>query len=249
MPGYSVTTIRIVSPSGQGNAPTVATAAQASPSTVTGVSTDLSVLGADAGGAANLTYTWSTTAAPAPVTFSVNGTNAAQDTVATFSAAGTYSFLVTITNAGGYFATSSVKVTVDPTLTPHHGDALPIRRRPCSGDQQFTATGTDQFGNALSAPPSYSWSAGAGSITSAGVFTAPAAAGMSRSPRPPTACRAAPRFPWSTRRRSPSARRPTPPCARRRPRQHRRRERRRGHDLFAPSLAGDTIALEPGRWT
>ena len=99
MPGYSVTTIRIVSPSGQGNAPTVATAAQASPSSVTGVSTDLSVLGADADGEPNLTYTWITTTAPEPVTFSVNGTNAAQDTVATFSEAGTYSFLVTITNA------------------------------------------------------------------------------------------------------------------------------------------------------
>jgi hypothetical protein len=53
MPGSSVTTLRIVSPSGAGTVPTVATAAQATPASITGISTDLSVLGADAGGAAN----------------------------------------------------------------------------------------------------------------------------------------------------------------------------------------------------
>jgi Glycoside hydrolase family 44/Bacterial Ig-like domain (group 3) len=176
MPGYSVTTIRIVSPSGQGNAPTVATAAMASPSSVTGVSTKLSVLGADANGEPNLTYTWITTTAPGPVTFSVNGTNAAQDTVATFREAGTYSFLVTITNADDYFATSSVKVTVDATLT--NITVTPVDPTTAvNGEQQFTASSTDQFGNALSTLPSYTWSASAGAMTSAGVFTAPASAG------------------------------------------------------------------------
>ena len=46
--------------------PTVATAASASPGTVTGNTTSLSVLGADAGGAANLTYTWTPPAGPPP---------------------------------------------------------------------------------------------------------------------------------------------------------------------------------------
>jgi hypothetical protein len=176
MPGYSVTTIRIVSPGGQTNAPTVAMAAQASPSSVTGISTVLSVLGADAAGESTLTYTWTTTTAPGPVTFSVNGTNAAQDTVATFSAAGNYSLLVTITNAGGYFATSSVSVAVDATLTNitvNPDDPTTA----VNGAQQFTASSTDQFGNALGSSPSYSWSAGGGSITNAGVFKAPASAG------------------------------------------------------------------------
>jgi len=40
-------------------APTVATAAAASPAEVTGTTTTLSVLGADDGGQSNLTYTWS----------------------------------------------------------------------------------------------------------------------------------------------------------------------------------------------
>ena len=44
--------------------PTVATAAAASPSPVTGLTTALSVLGADDAGESNLTYTWSTTGTP-----------------------------------------------------------------------------------------------------------------------------------------------------------------------------------------
>jgi hypothetical protein len=176
MPGYSVTTIRIVSPSGQGNAPTVVNGAQASSIFVTGVSTNLSVLGADANGEQNLTYTWIASTAPAPVTFSANGTNTAKDTVAWFSGAGSYTLLVTITNAAGYFATSSVTVTVAATLTDilvtPAGSTTTV-----NGLQQFTASSTDQFGNVLNNSPSYSWSASAGSIASTGVFTAPASAG------------------------------------------------------------------------
>ncbi len=173
MPGYSVTTIRIISPSGQGIAPTVATAAQAAPATVAGISTALSVLGADAAGAANLTYTWAVIGTPpAPVSFSVNGSNAARDTVATFSAPGSYTFVATITNADGFFATSTVTVVVDATLsaimvTP--GDPTMA----ANAAQQFTATSTDQFGDTL-ANPTYTWSASAGSISSTGVFSAPA---------------------------------------------------------------------------
>ena len=160
MPGSSLTTIRIISSGGQGSAPTVASPAQASPSTVFGVNTELGVLAADSGGAANLTYTWTMTAGPAPVTFSNNGTNTAQETVATFQTVGSYSLLVTITNAGSYFVTSSVAVMVDPTLTN-------IVVKPddptvsVGGQQQFTASSTDQFGDPLRTSPSYSWSASA----------------------------------------------------------------------------------------
>ncbi len=95
--------------------PTVATAAAASPSPVNGASTALSVLGADDGGESNLTYTWTTTGTPpAPVSFSANGTNAAKNTTATFTATGTYNFLVAITDAGGLSITSPVTVTVNP---------------------------------------------------------------------------------------------------------------------------------------
>jgi hypothetical protein len=64
--------------------PVVATPAAASPDPATGTTTALSVLGADDGGEAALTYTWSTTGSPpAAVSFSANGTNAAKNTTAT----------------------------------------------------------------------------------------------------------------------------------------------------------------------
>jgi len=100
-------------------APTVATAAAASPSTVTGTTSALSVLGADDGGEANLTYTWAATTQPsgASVTFSANGTNAAKASTATFNRAGSYTLQCTIKDAGNLTVTSSVNVTVSQTLT------------------------------------------------------------------------------------------------------------------------------------
>src|SRR5438309_5039306 len=69
-------------------APTVATAASASPNPATGTTTNLSGLGADDGGEAKLTYTWATTGTPpAAVTFSANRTYAAKNVVATFAKA------------------------------------------------------------------------------------------------------------------------------------------------------------------
>src|SRR5262249_23943864 len=81
-------------------APAVARAAPATPNPVTGNSTALTVLGADDGGEANLTYTWSVTG-PAAVTLSGNGSNASKNVTATFGAAGNYTFVVTITDAAG----------------------------------------------------------------------------------------------------------------------------------------------------
>lgn len=156
-------------------APTVATPAAASPSTVTGTTTDLSVLGADAQGEATLTYTWSTTSKPAGAanpTFSVNGTNGAKATTATFSQAGSYSFLVTITDNTALSVTSSVNVTVNQTATS-------INLTPTSatlagaGTEQFSASVRDQFGAALSSQPTVSWSvSGSGSINATGLYTA-----------------------------------------------------------------------------
>jgi hypothetical protein len=100
-------------------APTVTTAASASPNPVTGTTTTLSVLGADDGGEANLTYTWSTTGTPpAPVSFSANSSNAAKTTTATFSKAGTYTFQVRITDAAGLSTTISVIVTINLPTAP-----------------------------------------------------------------------------------------------------------------------------------
>src|SRR5262249_55613421 len=134
-------------------APTIARAASASPATVTGTTTTLSVLGADDGGEANLTYTWATTGTvPAAVSFSANAPNPPKNTTATFHHAGPYTFQVTAKDAGGLTATSSVRVTVNQTLTS-------IVVSPASvvvatgATRQFTATARDQFAVALTTQP------------------------------------------------------------------------------------------------
>jgi len=66
--------------------PTVATAPAANPNPVTAKTTSLSVLGADDGGEAALTYTWATAGTPpAAVSFSPNGSNGAKSSTATFA--------------------------------------------------------------------------------------------------------------------------------------------------------------------
>lgn len=158
--------------------PTIATAATATPSPVTGANTALSVLGADDGGEANLTYTWTTVGTPpSPVTFGVNGTNAAKATTATFTKAGAYAFLVTVSDQNRQSTTSSVAVTVAQALTS-------IVVSPASAavaaaqTQQFAATGRDQFGTALVTQPAITWGVSGGQVINAsGLFTAGTSAG------------------------------------------------------------------------
>jgi plastocyanin/regulation of enolase protein 1 (concanavalin A-like superfamily) len=160
--------------------PTVATAAGATPNSVTGTTTTLSVLGADDAGESNLTYSWSATTLPAgaaaPI-YSVNGTNAAKGTTATFSKAGTYTFAVTITDAGGLSATSTVNVTVNQTVTSL--TVTPAATTVSTNNtRQFSAAASDQFGNAISAPAiTWSVASGGGTISTSGLYTAPATVG------------------------------------------------------------------------
>ena len=158
--------------------PTIATAAAASPNPVTGTTAALSVLGADDGGEANLTYTWATTGTPpASVTFSANGSNAAKNTTATFTKAGSYSVQVTVKDQSGLTATSSVTVTVNQTLTSVVVSPASATVT-TSATQQFTATARDQFTTNFTTQPTFTWTvSGGGSISTAGLFTAGATAG------------------------------------------------------------------------
>jgi len=170
--------IEILTSTSSNQAPTIATAAAASPNPTSGSTSSLSVLGADDGGEANLTYTWATSGTPpAPVSFSVNGTNAAKNTTASFSRAGTYAFIVTVADAGGASATSNSSVVVNQKLTRisvSPGSA----QVPTSGTQQFLATALDQFGNSLATQPSIAWSvSGGGTINATGGFTAGSSSG------------------------------------------------------------------------
>ncbi len=162
--------------------PTVATPASTGSNPVTGTSTGLSVLGSDVNyPTSDLTYTWAGTSVPpgaAAPTFSLNGSNAAKNTNATFYQAGNYTLLATITDDGGLTTTSSVSVAVAQTLTAITvapavatvADAL---------TQPFTATALDQFGQALATQPEFTWSIDSGgvggTVTATGLYTAPAA--------------------------------------------------------------------------
>jgi autotransporter-associated beta strand protein len=150
---------------------TVATPAAANYSGGTTVA--LSVLGADAAGQQDLTYTWSATG-PASVAFSPNGTNAAQSSTATLSAAGTYTFTATIADVQGPSTTSSVTVTISQNLTSF-AIAPPSVTLNTGTSQQFAATAKDQFGNAIT-NPAVIWSmTGGGSLGANGLYQGPEA--------------------------------------------------------------------------
>jgi rhamnogalacturonan endolyase len=155
--------------------PSVFTAASSIVSPVTGVSTTLSVLGTDQSlGESALSYAWATTGTPpAAVNFTVNGSNAAKSTVATFTRAGTYNFQVTISDPLGNSTTSGMSVTVQQT--PQSASISPATASiTVGGTQQFTLIGQDQFGQAYTiTDPSVSWQlTGLGSLgASSGLYS------------------------------------------------------------------------------
>jgi len=146
---------------------------------VRGQDTGLSVAATDDGGEAALTYTWSGShVGGAPVSFSINGSNAAKSTLAQFEATGDYLLSVTVQDTQGLAASSSVNVRVLQTAT-----ATSVSPASASvsvgGEQTFTAILRDQFGEAMSSQPSsFIWAASAGgTISPAGLFTASTAGG------------------------------------------------------------------------
>lgn len=110
-------------------------------------------------------------------TWSVNGGG-------TISAAGLFTagsstggpFTVTATS-GSVNGTASVTVTAPPVLTTI--TVSPANASVQTGaTQQFTATGYDQYGKALSPQPAFTWSVGGGgAINASGLFTAGSTAG------------------------------------------------------------------------
>ena len=169
-------TFSSVSLIGQNAAPTVSGAAGVSANPVSGTTADLSVAGADDGDALQLIYIWNTAGTPpAPVEFSDNGTNAAQDTTATFAGAGQYTFQVTIIDVGGLTATSSVNVDVDQVFTSVIVTPAVLTLN-LNQSQQFTATANDQFGDALNDQPQFIWkmTGGLGALDITGMYKGPA---------------------------------------------------------------------------
>ena len=82
----------------------------------TGTSAALTLQSATNGSDPSVIYTWTTIGSPpSPVTFTDNGDNSAQGTIASFSLPGTYDFQVTLTNPAGLNVSTSVSVTVTQT--------------------------------------------------------------------------------------------------------------------------------------
>jgi glucose/arabinose dehydrogenase len=133
----------------------------------------------DDAGEAGLTYAWTVLSKPAGAadpTFSLNGTNGAKSSTATLLAAGAYAFRVTITDGRGLSVASDVGVTVAAVLTGVTVSPQGVTVAN-GGTQQFAAVARDQFGNALATQPAFTWSLGAGGIgtlSAAGLYTAPA---------------------------------------------------------------------------
>ncbi len=179
-PAYSMSVLILGKASSGTSGPVITRAASATPNPVTGTTANLTVSASDPSGNSGLIYTWTTTGTPpAPVTFSANGTNAAQSSTATFKVAGSYSLEVTASDPSGYVVTSAVTVVVNQSLTS-------ITISPGSitvaenGQEQFTATADDQFGNPMATEPAVTWSVSSGGGTvgaTTGLYKAPAAAG------------------------------------------------------------------------
>ncbi|HVO33036.1 MAG TPA: T9SS type A sorting domain-containing protein, partial [Elusimicrobiota bacterium] len=159
--------------------PVIVNPAGATPATATDVSAALSVLGNDPGGTeSDLTYTWAPAGSyPAAVGFSVNGTNASKNTLATFRKAGSYTLQVTLRTPAGATVASSVNVTVVQTVTSAHVSP-PAASVPVGGSQQFAAVALDQFDQAIVSPGAFGWTvSGGGTLDGTGLFNAGSAPG------------------------------------------------------------------------
>ncbi|MDX2011527.1 MAG: Ig-like domain-containing protein [Myxococcaceae bacterium] len=152
-------------------APTLAMGPTASMTPTTATTVVLSALGADDGGEAALTYTWTAAGSSWPLTFSANGTNGAKSTTVTFTGAGTYTFEVVVTDAGGLSVRGTVQVVVTQVLTSmvvNPGSANVMT----GATQFFSAQGQDQFARSMF-PGQATWMvSGGGTMASNGQFTA-----------------------------------------------------------------------------
>lgn len=135
--------------------------------TVTGKSASLSVAGSDPSAPAGLVYDWSISSLPAggSVSFSANGSNAAEHTTLTFAKAGTYGVSVKIVDSHGLSVTNSLKITVAATFTSIKittpSSAVASTTSPLNvttTSQTLTAQALDQFGNVLAVQPTFKWS-------------------------------------------------------------------------------------------
>ena len=147
----------------------------ATPIPIVGTTADLFVLADDPapGSEADLTYTWSRTFGPQMVTFNNNANNGAKNVTVTFQRAGAYSFRVTATDLGNLSVSADLPVVVLATATSVNIFGVPMGPINVGDSKQFTASGTDQFGQPIDSAEDIEWAvSGCGTITPTGRFTA-----------------------------------------------------------------------------
>ncbi len=144
------------------------------PGQMTGATGAMSVTADDDQAEAELVYAWSVETAPSGggASFAPNGTHAGKAATATFTRPGSYRLRVTVSDADGLTGTRTVDVAVTQTATTV--TIAPAESTVLLGQTRtFTATVTDQFGQAMAVPVLWSLTnAGVGSLDAAGRFTA-----------------------------------------------------------------------------
>ena len=144
--------------------PVITQAACSSQNPVTGTQTSLQFQASDPNGA-SLTYSWSVTGQPASARTPTFDNASSSQPKATFYQAGSYTFVVTVTDSLGLSASSSVTVSV--VQTAKSISISPTNARVGQGGTvTFAAASLDQFGNAMSVQPSLTWQASGGTLTS-----------------------------------------------------------------------------------
>jgi hypothetical protein len=162
-----------VSPSNPLSPITVNATATPSPVT-TGTTTALNATASDPNMGGTITsYVWSVQSGPSGVSFV--GGNTGSSVSARFAQAGTYTFVVSVTDVLGATGSNTVTVSVQQALTSI--TVSPSTATVADGtSKQFTATALDQFGHAMTTQPTFMWtvdSPAAGSISSSGLYVAP----------------------------------------------------------------------------
>ena len=134
--------------------------------TVTGKTASLTVLGADNAGESTLKYQWQLVEKPTggTVSFAANKSNAAKNNTLTFNKPGLYEVSVTILDAQGLSAKTSLQFNVEQTLTGFEvkttdGKKLTPGTTLTSGDisRRLTVQGLDQFGVEMTSQPTVDW--------------------------------------------------------------------------------------------
>ena len=103
-----------------------------------------------------------------------NFTTSGSNTTITFGSAGRYTVSARLAGATSAGMVATVNVTQKLTSIVVSPNATTLAQ---GASKLFTAQGLDQFSKAMSSAPVFAWSATSGTITSAGLFTAPVSGG------------------------------------------------------------------------